>query len=114
MGKDKDKKGIVYSTNPDFKFASDESENTIETLPPQQQNLIVMLDKRNRSGKAVTLVTRFVGTEEDLNDLGKFLKTRCGVGGTVKEGEIMIQGDFRQKITQILLEKGYKVKISGM
>ncbi len=114
MGKNKEKTGIVYSTNSRFSYDYGKMNKEPDTLPPQQQNLIVMLDKKNRSGKAVTLVTRFVGKSEDLEELGKFLKTKCGVGGTVKDGEILIQGDFRQKIMQLLLEKGYKVKLSGV
>lgn len=110
--KNKNSSGIVYSTNPNFKLEEDEDE--IITLPPQQQHLIVLLDKKQRAGKLVTLITGFVGRDSDLQDLGKLLKTKCGVGGTVKDGEILIQGDFRQKILQILLEKGYKVKISGI
>ncbi|OFY96098.1 MAG: SUI1 family translation initiation factor, partial [Bacteroidetes bacterium RIFOXYB2_FULL_35_7] len=99
-------------TNPDFKYVSGETESAT-TLPPQQQNLRVMLDKKNRAGKAVTLITNFIGTEDDLVALGKMLKTKCGVGGTVKEGDIIIQGDFRDKILQILLSNGYKAKKSG-
>ena len=113
MGKNKDKIGIVYSTNSRFSYDYGKVKEP-DTLPPQQQNLIVMLDKKNRSGKAVTLVTRFIGKSEDLEDLGKYLKSKCGVGGTVKDGEILIQGDFRKKIMQLLLEKGYKVKLSGV
>ena len=110
--KKKNNSGIVYSTNPCFNF--DNKEEIINTLAPQQQNLIVLLDKKSRAGKAVTLVKGFIGTETDLQDLGKFLKTKCGVGGSVKENEILIQGDFRIKISQLLNEKGYKVKISGI
>ncbi len=110
--KNKNSTGIVYSTNPNFKL-KDEGE-IIKTLPPQQQHLIVSLDKKQRAGKSVTLVKGFVGNEADLQDIGKLLKTKCGVGGSVKDGEIMIQGDFRQKVMQMLTDKGYKVKVSGI
>ena len=100
---------IVYSTNPDFQYQYDVPEEQ-ETLPPTQQNLRVMLDRKNRSGKSVTLVTGFVGTKDDLADLAKELKSKCGVGGSAKDGEILVQGDFREKILQLLLQKGYKVK----
>ena len=102
----------MFSTNPDFKYISEETES-VSTLPPQQQNLRVLLDKKNRAGKAVTLITGFIGAEIDLDALGKKLKTKCGVGGTVKDGAIIIQGDFRDKILQILLTDGYKAKKSG-
>ena len=109
MGKNKGKKNIVYSTNPDFEYEYDE-ELEEETLPNNQQDLRVMLDKKNRKGKAVTLITGFVGTTDDLKDLGKTLKSKCGVGGTVKDGEILIQGDFREKILNLLIEKNYRAK----
>lgn len=107
----KDRLGMVYSTNPDFKFETEKKEET--TLPPQHQKLIVMLDRKKRKGKSVTLVTGFVGAEDDLKELGKMLKTKCGVGGSVKDGEILIQGDFRERVMELLKAEGYKVKRSG-
>lgn len=104
--------GMVYSTNPDFKYEK-ESEPEEETLPPQQQNLKVSIDRKKRKGKSVTLVTGFVGSEDDLKQLGKMLKTKCGVGGTVKDGEILIQGEFRERAMELLKAEGYKVKKSG-
>lgn len=113
MAKDwKDRLGVVFSTNQDFNYEKDGAEEN-ETLPVNQQKLYVSLDKKNRGGKAVTLIEGFVGTEEDLKDLGKTLKTKCGVGGSVKDGEILIQGDFRNKIVEILQKEGYVVKRKG-
>lgn len=108
----KDRLGTVYSTNPDFQFEHD-SEEEEDTRPNKQQNLRVTLDKKQRRGKKVTLITGFVGSEKDLKELGKLLKTKCGVGGSVKEAQIIIQGDFRDKILDILIKAGYKAKRSG-
>ena len=105
----KNRINVVYSTNPDFQYRYDDPEEQT-TLPPAKQDLRVMLDKKNRSGKSVTLVTGFVGTQNDLTDLAKELKSKCGVGGSAKDGEILVQGDFRDKVLQLLLQKGYKAK----
>lgn len=103
---------MVYSTNPDFQFQQEE-ENDQETLAANQQKLYVSIDKKQRAGKEVTLVEGFIGSEEDLKDLGKMLKSKCGVGGTVKDGEIIIQGNFRDKIMELLVKDGYQVKRKG-
>jgi translation initiation factor 1 len=108
----KERLGVVFSTNPDFEFDK-EQDFEEETLPPKQQNLRVQLDKKQRKGKRVTLVTGFTGSETDLKELAKILKTKCGVGGSAKNGEIIIQGDFRDKVMDILLSQGYKAKRSG-
>jgi translation initiation factor 1 len=111
MGK-KNRKGVVYSTSNDFEYHYGEDEQ-VETLPPQQQNLRVMIDRKQRKGKEVTLVTGFVGTDDDLKELGKILKTKCGVGGSAKDSEIIIQGNQKEKALKLLLEMGYKAKPSG-
>lgn len=100
---------IVFSTNPDFVFPSDEPEEP-ETLPPAQQKLRVRMERSGRGGKTVTVVAGFVGTTDDLEALGKSLKTKCGVGGTVKDGQIIIQGDLRTRIIALLTAAGYKAK----
>ncbi|MDR1561535.1 MAG: translation initiation factor [Dysgonamonadaceae bacterium] len=102
---------VVYSTNPDFHYDTGESDAP-ETLPNDRQNLRVSLDKRNRGGKQVTLITGFVGNEDDLQSLCKLLKTKCGVGGSAKDNEIIIQGDVRSKVVILLNKEGYtKVKV---
>ena len=101
--------GIVYSTNPDFKY-NEAAEEKNDTLPPSKQRLIVGIDRRNRGGKQVTLVTGFVGTDDDLKELARTLKVKCGVGGSAKDGEITVQGDFRDKVTALLQSLGYNAK----
>ena len=101
--------GVVYSTNPDFQYQKEGSVEE-ETLPPAKQRLIVGIDRRNRGGKQVTLVSGFVGKAEDLKELGRALKTRLGVGGSAKDGEITVQGDFRDKVVSILQQMGYQAK----
>lgn len=102
--------GLVYSTDPDLIH---HEEHEIETLPAQQQKLIISLDKKARAGKIITLIAGFVGKDSDLGDLCKKIKNKCGTGGSAKEGEILIQGDFREKIVVLLSNDGYKVKKSG-
>jgi translation initiation factor 1 len=105
---------IVYSTNPDFSIGhQNESVEHTETLPPGEQNLRVWLDRKKRKGKVVTLVQGFIGTDEDLKELAKLLKTKCGVGGTAKDAEIVIQGEVREKVLEILIQQGYKAKKAG-
>ena len=101
-----DTRGFVYSTNPDFSFEPEQ--NNVDTLLPAQQKLKVRLDTKHRAGKAVTLVEGFVGKEEDLESLGKKLKSFCGTGGSAKEGEIIVQGDQREKVIQWLAKNNYK------
>ena len=99
---------VVYSTNPDFQYRYDEPEIQ-ETLPPAKQKLKIAFERKNRGGKTVTLIKGFVGTQDDLAALAKNLKSKCGVGGAAKDGEIVIQGDHRQKITQILQSLEFRV-----
>lgn len=113
MTKDKNKRiNIVYSTDPEYHYElSGETEQ--QTLPPAQQDLRVMLDKKQRAGKAVTLITGFIGNTTDLEQLGKQLKVYCGTGGSVKDGEIILQGDSREKVMGWLAGKGYRAKKAG-
>lgn len=105
----KSRLGVVYSTNPDFKYTTASSTEE-ETLEPSKQRLVVRIDRRQRAGKQVTLVEGFVGRSDDLSALAKTLKTKCGVGGTAKDGEITIQGDLRDKVTALLQGMGYNAK----
>lgn len=113
MGKKSKRSGIVFSTNPEFDYSYDDEMGDVETLPANKQQLKVWIDKKKRKGKEVTLVTGFVGTEEDLKALGKTLKTKCGVGGSVKDGEIIVQGNQREKVVALLVEMDYKAKKAG-
>lgn len=113
MGKKKKKRvDVVYSTNPDFGYDYDEEQEE-ETLPNGEQLLYISIDRKKRKGKDVTLIEGFVGGEDDLKDLAKKLKSACGVGGTAKEGEILIQGNHRDKIMKLLEGDGYKTKRKG-
>lgn len=112
MAKNKKRIDVVYSTNPHFEYDFD-SDEEMDTLPADEQHLKVMIDRKQRKGKEVTLVTGFVGSEDDLKELGKTLKQKCGVGGSVKDGEIIIQGNQREKVFDYLVSEGYKVKKVG-
>ena len=101
--------GVVFSTNPDFNY-EEYVEEEPQTLEPSRQNLLVSIDRKGRGGKQVTLVTGFIGTSEDLADLGRTLKVKCGVGGSAKDGEITIQGDFRDRVVALLKDMGYRAK----
>jgi len=101
-----DKSGFVFSTDPNFRF-EEEAQEPLATLPAGQQKLRVKLETKHRAGKTVTLVNGFVGTDEDAEILGKQLKNQCGSGGSVKDGEIIVQGDHREKVLQYLLKNGY-------
>ena len=105
----KERLNIVYSTNPDFNYEY-EQDNEADTLAPEKQNLRVVLDSKQRKGKTVTLVQGFIGTENDLKELTKLLKNKCGTGGSVKDGEIIIQGEVREKVLTILRANKYRVK----
>jgi translation initiation factor 1 len=112
MAKPKDRINVVYSTNPDFQYESNE-DLELDTLPAQQQQLKIMLDKKARAGKQVTLISGFIGKQDDLEALSKSLKNLCGSGGSAKDGEILIQGDHRDKILNHLISKNYKAKKAG-
>lgn len=105
----KKREGVVYSTSNNFEYQY-QSGNEQDTLPPQQQQLRVGLDNSGRAGKTVTLITGFVGATADLDALAKMLKTKCGTGGSAKDGEILIQGDVRGKVVEILQKEGYKAR----
>jgi translation initiation factor 1 len=109
----KERLNVVYSTNPDFSYET-EAEERSDTLAKERQNLRVSVDRKNRGGKVATLVTGFVGTDEELKELGRLLKSRCGVGGSAKEGLIIVQGDFKTKLIELLIKEGYiKTRGSG-
>ena len=103
----KDRLNIVYSTNPNFSFESSDESEDIEALAKEKQLLRIELDKKHRKGKSVTLITNFVGSDDDLQELAKLLKTKCGVGGSARAGEILLQGDFRTKALELLTKEGY-------
>ncbi len=108
----KNREGVVYSTNPEFNYFEN-FPGLQPTLPNEEQNLIVRIERKGRGGKVVTIIEGFVGSQDDLKELGKMLKNKCGVGGTAKDGEIVIQGDVKDKVCQILTENQYKAKKSG-
>ena len=108
----KERLGMVYSTNPDFEYTTSQEEE-VTTLSPEKQNLRVWLDRKHRGGKTVTLVKDFVGSESDLQELGRMLKSKCGVGGSAKDGEIIIQGDHRDRVVELLTKAGYRCKKAG-
>lgn len=113
MSKKKSQGGVIYSTNPNFQSQTDNTNDVEETLSPEKQNLKIWLDKKQRKGKIVTLITDFVGSVDDLKELEKALKNHCGSGGSAKDGEILIQGDHREKILVFLQSKGYNAKKAG-
>ena len=108
----KDRLGMVFSTNPEFEYTN-EGEEVQDTLSPTQQNLKVWLDRKHRAGKVATIVKGFVGKDDDLIALAKLLKTKCGVGGAAKDGEVIIQGDHRDRVMTILTQAGYRCKKAG-
>lgn len=110
--KSKNKFGVIYSTDENYNYEN-EMENDIATLPPNKQKLYIRRDTKNRKGKEATLIEGFIGSNEDLNTLAKMLKTKCGVGGNVVDGEILIQGDKRNKVKELLEKEGYNCKLKG-
>ncbi len=110
--KNKERVNVVYSTNSSYEYETDAFEEE-DTLPPNEQVLRVYIEKKGRGGKTASVIKGFVGTDADLTDLSKTIKAKCGVGGSVKEGEIIIQGDKRDKIVQLLSEKNYNIKKAG-
>ena len=102
----KDRLNVVYSTNPDFSYDTGEQEEP-ETLQKNAQKLRVRIEKNHRGGKSVTIVSGFTGCEADLKELGKMLKTKCGVGGSAKDGELLVQGEFKEKVVELLKKEGY-------
>ena len=106
----KSRLGVVFSTNPDFNYSTDEQEEVVELLPPGKQRLIVTIDRKKRAGKQVTLIDGFIGPQDALEDLCKKLKTKCGTGGSAKDGAILIQGDMRDKVVAFLINAGYNAK----
>ncbi len=110
--KNKNRMGVVFSTDPNFKFEDTQGEEA-ETLHPSKQQLRMMLDRKQRNGKEVTLIEGFIGKTNDLDKLGKELKTKCGTGGSIKDGQILIQGDQRKKLSEYLSKLGYKLKMVG-
>jgi translation initiation factor 1 len=112
MSKKKERLNVVYSTNPNFHYEYESEEEQV-TLSPDAQTLYVSIDRKQRGGKEVTLIEGFIGTDSDLQQLGKQLKSKCGVGGTSKNGEIIIQGNFRDKIIDLLTKEGFRVKRKG-
>ncbi len=110
MSKNSKRTGVVYSTDPDYEYRHEQQEES-ETLPPQQQRLVVRIERKDRGGKTVTIVENFIGKSVDLESLGKQLKSKCGSGGSVKDGVILVQGDFRKRIAEILTGQGFKVSV---